>query len=135
MTYLQLEKVKMRCKKMTFCHQKDWVNTITSVCSSRISVAVFSAQQCYSECASCHCCADILLMNLSWDAYISYTQYSSSSCFVSAFCFSRASMSMMLFTVFVTLFTDLALTNLIFKISSDEFVNLLTFKIVLMNSI
>ncbi len=44
-------------------------------------------------------------------------------------------MSMMLFTVFVTLFTDLALTNLIFKISSDEFVNLLTFKIVLMNSI
>ncbi len=41
----------------------------------------------------------------------------------------------MLFTIFVTFLTDLALTDLIFRINSDEFVNLLMFKIVLMNSI
>jgi len=41
----------------------------------------------------------------------------------------------MLLTIFVTFLTDLVLADLIFKISSDEFVNLSMFKIVLTNSI
>jgi len=41
----------------------------------------------------------------------------------------------MLLTVFIALFTDLALADLIFRISSDEFVNLSAFETVLMNSI
>jgi len=44
-------------------------------------------------------------------------------------------MSIMLFTILVIFFTDLALTDLTFRTDSDKFVNLLMFKIVLMNSI
>jgi len=42
---------------------------------------------------------------------------------------------MMLFMIFIVFLTDLALTDLIFKIDSDEFINLLMFKTVLMNSV
>jgi len=44
-------------------------------------------------------------------------------------------MSTVLLTVFITFLTDLTLTDLIFRISFNKFVNLLTFKIVLMNSV
>ncbi len=44
-------------------------------------------------------------------------------------------MSTMLLMIFITFLTDLALTDLIFRINSDKFVNLLMFKIVLMNSV
>ncbi len=44
-------------------------------------------------------------------------------------------MSTVLFTVSVMLFIDLILTDLIFKISSDEFINLSAFKTVLMNDV
>ena len=44
-------------------------------------------------------------------------------------------MSTMLLTVFIALFTDLALTDLAFRTDSDEFVNSLVFKTVLMNSV
>jgi len=44
-------------------------------------------------------------------------------------------MSTMLLTVLIAFFTDLALTDLVFRTDSDEFVNLLTFKTVLMNSV
>ena len=37
--------------------------------------------------------------------------------------------------ILITFLTDLALTDLIFKTDSDEFVNLLTFKTVLMNNV
>ncbi len=37
--------------------------------------------------------------------------------------------------IFITFLTNLALTDLIFRTDSDEFVNLLTFKTVLMNNI
>jgi len=43
--------------------------------------------------------------------------------------------STMLLMIFITFLTDLALTDLIFRINSDKFVNLLMFKIVLMNSV
>jgi len=57
------------------------------------------------------------------------------SCSVSAFHFSRASMSTVLLTILITFLTDLILTDLIFRIDFDKFVNLLMFKIVLMNSV
>ena len=41
----------------------------------------------------------------------------------------------MLLIIFIIFLTDLALTYLIFRTDSDEFVNLLIFKIVLMNSV
>jgi len=41
----------------------------------------------------------------------------------------------MLFIIFITFLTDLALTDLIFKIDFDKFINLLMFKIVLMNNV
>ncbi len=44
-------------------------------------------------------------------------------------------MSTVLLTIFIAFFTDLALTDLIFRTDSDEFVNSLTFEIVLMNSV
>jgi len=44
-------------------------------------------------------------------------------------------MSTMLLTVSVTFFIDLALTDLIFRINFNKFVNSLMFKTVLMNSI
>jgi len=44
-------------------------------------------------------------------------------------------MSTVLLTVFIAFLTDLALTDLIFRTDSDEFVNLLMFKIVLTDSI
>jgi len=44
-------------------------------------------------------------------------------------------MSTMLFMIFVTFFTDLALTDLIFKTDFDKFVNLFMFETVLMNSV
>jgi len=44
-------------------------------------------------------------------------------------------MSTMLLIIFITFLTDLALTDLIFRINSDKFVNLLMFKIVLMHSV
>ncbi len=44
-------------------------------------------------------------------------------------------MSIMLLTILITFFTDLALADLVFRISFDKFVNLLMFKIVLMNSV
>ncbi len=44
-------------------------------------------------------------------------------------------MSTMLFIIFITFLTDLAFTDLIFKINFDKFVNSLMFKIMLMNSI
>jgi len=40
-----------------------------------------------------------------------------------------------LLIIFITFLTDLAFTDLIFRIDSDKFVNLLIFKIMLMNSI
>ncbi len=133
MAHLQLEKVV--CKKMTFCHWKDWVNTTVSACSSRVSVAVSFVQQYYSECVSHHCCVSILSAGSSWDTYISCVWYSSLLYSVSAFHVSRASMSTVLFTILIAFFTDLALTDLIFRISSDKFVNSLMFKTVLMNSV
>jgi len=54
---------------------------------------------------------------------------------VSAFCFSRASMLMMLLMILIAFLTDLVLTDLIFRIDSDKFVNSLMFKTVLMNSV
>ncbi len=44
-------------------------------------------------------------------------------------------MSTMLFTILITFLTDLVLTDLIFRTDSDEFVNLLMFKIMLINSV
>jgi len=44
-------------------------------------------------------------------------------------------MSTVLFIVFITFLTDLALIDLIFRISSDEFVNSLIFKTVLINNV
>jgi len=41
----------------------------------------------------------------------------------------------MLLIIFVTFLTDLALADLIFRIDFDEFVNLLMFKIVLINNV
>jgi len=41
----------------------------------------------------------------------------------------------MLLIIFVTFLTDLALADLIFRIDFDEFVNLLVFKIVLINNV
>jgi len=41
----------------------------------------------------------------------------------------------MLLTMSVTFFTDLALTDLVFRTDSDEFVNLSAFEIVWMNSV
>jgi len=41
----------------------------------------------------------------------------------------------MLFMILITFLTDLALTDLIFKTDSNEFVNLLMFKTVLMNDV
>jgi len=133
MAHLQLEKVM--CKKTVFCHWKDWINTIASACSSKVSVAVSFMQQYYSECASCCCCADILLTDSSWDTYISCVQYSSSSYSVSAFHFSRASMSTVLLMIFIVFFTDIALADLAFRINSDKFINSLVFKTVLMNDV
>jgi len=40
-----------------------------------------------------------------------------------------------LFTVLIAFFINLAFTDLIFRISSDKFVNSLMFKTVLMNSV
>ncbi len=42
---------------------------------------------------------------------------------------------MMLLTVSVALFTYLTFADLVFRTDSNEFVNLLTFKIVLVNSV
>jgi len=44
-------------------------------------------------------------------------------------------MLMILLIIFVIFLTDLALTDLIFRIDSDKFVNSLMFKIILMNNI
>ncbi len=44
-------------------------------------------------------------------------------------------MSTMLLMMFITFFTDLALTDLAFRTDSDEFVNSSVFKTVLMNSV
>jgi len=44
-------------------------------------------------------------------------------------------MSTMLLTVFITFFTDLALTDLVFRTDSDEFVNSSVFETVLMNDV
>jgi len=44
-------------------------------------------------------------------------------------------MSTMLFMIFIVFFTDLALIDLIFKTDSDKFVNSLTFKTVLTDSV
>jgi len=44
-------------------------------------------------------------------------------------------MSTMLLTVLITFFTDLALTDLVFRTDSDEFVNSLMFEIVLTDSV
>ncbi len=44
-------------------------------------------------------------------------------------------MSTMLFTILITFLTDLALTDLIFRIDFNKFVNSLIFKIVLMNDV
>jgi len=44
-------------------------------------------------------------------------------------------MSTMLLTVSVTFLTDLILADLIFRIDFNKFVNLLMFKIMLMNSV
>ncbi len=44
-------------------------------------------------------------------------------------------MSIMLFIIFIVFLTDLTLADLIFKIDFDEFINLLMFKIVLMNNV
>ncbi len=44
-------------------------------------------------------------------------------------------MSTVLLTILITFLTDLILTDLIFRIDFDKFVNLLMFKIVLMNSV
>ncbi len=41
----------------------------------------------------------------------------------------------MLLTVFIVFLIDLAFTDLIFRTDFDEFVNLLMFKIVLMNNV
>jgi len=41
----------------------------------------------------------------------------------------------MLLIIFIVFLTDLAFTDLIFKTDSDEFVNLLMFKTVLMNNV
>ena len=100
-----------------------------SICSNKIFVAVFSMQQYYLKCTSHHCCVSILLTDSSWDTYVSYVQYLSLSCSVSADCFSRVSMLMILLIIFVIFLTDLALTDLIFRTDSDEFVNLLMFNV------
>jgi len=42
---------------------------------------------------------------------------------------------MMLLTIFIVFLTDLALTDLIFRTDSDEFINSLMFKIVLTDNI
>ncbi len=42
---------------------------------------------------------------------------------------------MMLLIIFIVFLTDLALTDLIFRTDFDKFINLLMFKIVLMNSV
>ncbi len=42
---------------------------------------------------------------------------------------------MILLTVLIAFLTDLALADLIFKIDSDKFINLLMFKTVLMNDV
>jgi len=44
-------------------------------------------------------------------------------------------MSTVLLTVFITFFTDLVLTDLIFRTDSDKFVNSSVFKTVLMNDV
>ncbi len=44
-------------------------------------------------------------------------------------------MSTVLLTISVMFLTDLALTDLIFKTDFDKFVNLLMFKIMLMNNV
>jgi len=44
-------------------------------------------------------------------------------------------MLMMLFIILIVFLTDLALTDLIFRTDFDKFINLLMFKIMLMNSI
>jgi len=44
-------------------------------------------------------------------------------------------MSTMLLTMSVTFFTDLALTDLVFRTDSDEFVNSLMFKTVLTDDV
>jgi len=44
-------------------------------------------------------------------------------------------MSMMLFMIFIAFFTDLTLTDLIFKTDFNKFINLLMFKTVLMNNV
>jgi len=44
-------------------------------------------------------------------------------------------MSTMLLIIFTAFLTDLTLTDLIFRTDFDKFVNLLIFKIVLMNSV
>jgi len=51
------------------------------------------------------------------------------------FHFSKVSMLTVLFTVFIAFLTDLAFADLIFRINFNKFVNLLMFKIVLMNSV
>jgi len=106
-----------------------------SAYNDEISVAVFSVQQCYSECAPHHCYVSILSIGSPWDTYVSCAQYSSSSCLISEFYFSRVSMSTMLLTMSVTFFTDLALTDLVFRTDSDEFVNSLMFKTVLTDDV
>jgi len=40
-----------------------------------------------------------------------------------------------LFIIFIIFLTDLTLTNLIFRTDFDKFINLLIFKIMLMNSV
>ncbi len=106
-----------------------------SIYSSKIFTAVFSAQQHYSEHVSHHCCVDVLLMSLSWDTYISHTQYSSLLHSVSVFHFSRANMLTVLLMILITFLTDLTLIDLIFRTDSDEFINLLIFKIILTDSV
>ncbi len=44
-------------------------------------------------------------------------------------------MSTVLFMILIAFLTDFTLTDLIFRTDSDEFVNLLTFKIMLMNDV
>jgi len=92
-------------------------------------------QQHYSEHASHHYCVDVLLMSLSEDTYISYTQYSSLLHSVSVFHFSRANMLTVLLMILITFLTNLTLIDLIFRTDSDEFINLLIFKIILTDSV
>ena len=111
------------------------MNIIIFIYNDKVSAAVFSAQQHYSECASHHYYVNILLMSSSWDTHVSCAQYSSLSHSVSAFHFSRASMLTVLLIVLIIFLTDLAFTDLIFRTDFNKFINLSVFKIILMNSV